>query len=344
MKLESFRELLIKKSGDPSLQNLVAFVRDDILADMVVESLEKMARAKHKGDAANLATRHFGLEMDPETEPTMLHDALSHHASRYKGALSAGRNDLANQHAKQIFRLVDMADQAQKHSQGKLHIEAVSPHAWERNGKTRTFTADDEPVKKGNKKVGQYVTDTKGWRHRGKDYSFLQQAPHGSYGNEIRKHGHNQAYPMEHIRVNGKYLDIQDVPPDQLKGYDEHIFDKHPIMSHFEDSASKRSPEDDARYVKEHDEYAKSPHMDAHFNAHEKMSQENPELYSKRGSAPSNKVHKDVTPLDTSAVPKQQEPAPKQDAAAMEISPEHQKIIDSLPPAIRDRLMGSIKK
>lgn len=338
MKLDSFRELLIKKAGDSSLENLITFIKDDVLVDMVVESLEKMARAKHKGDSANMATRHFSMEMDPETEPNMLHDALSHHASHYKAALQSGRKDLANQHAKQIFKLVDLADQAQKHSQGKLHIEAVSPHAWERNAKDRTFTADDEPVKKGNKKPGQFVTDTKGWRYRGSDYGFLQQAPHKSYENEVRRHGHDQAYPMEQIRVNGKYIDVQDIPADKLKGYEDHPFDHHPITKHFEDPASKRSEEKDLQYVKEHDAYASSPHMDKHFATHEMMEQANPEAYAKRGSAASSKVHNDVEPLKIA--PRGEEATASTAAAEgpRVLTDDQKKKLDSLPPEIRAKL------
>lgn len=341
--LGSFRELLIKKAGDPSLENLIAFIKEDVLAEMVVESLEKMARARHKGDSANLATRHFAMEMDPETEPNMMHDALSHHASHYKSAMKAGRKDLANQHAKQIFRLMDLADQAQKHSQGKLHVEAVSPHAWERNAKTKQFTADDEPVKKGNKKPGQFVTDTKGWRYRGSDYGFLSQAPHGSYENEVRRHGHDRAYPLEQIRVNGKYLDVQDIPADQLKGYEDHPFGKHPIMSHFEDPASKRSEADDLRYVQEHDAYAGSPHMDKYFAGQEAMENANPEAYSKRGSAPSAQVHDDVEPLKIA--PRGEEAAAKPAAAPKieNLTDDQKKKLASLPPEIRNSIMRNIK-
>jgi len=343
MKLENFRELLIKKAGDPSLENLIAFIKEDILAEMVVESLEKMARARHKGDSANLATRHFAMEMDPETEPHMIHDALSHHASRYKAALKSGRSDLANQHAKQVFRLVDLADQAQKHSQGKLHVEAVSPHAWERNAKTKQFTHDDEPVKKGNKKPGQFVTDTKGWRYRGSDYGFLSKAPHGSYENEVRRHGHDRAYPMEHIRINGKYVDVQDIPADQLKGFESHPFDHHPIMSHFEDPASKRSEADDLRYVQEHDAYGSSPHMDKHFANHEAMEQANPEAYAKRGSAPSSKVHDDVEPLKITPRGEAAPSTPKAAPKVENLTDEQKQKLAALPPEIRAQLMRTIK-
>ena len=351
MSLNSFRELLIKKAGESQLENLIYFIREEMLADMVIESLEKMANAKHKGDSANVPVRDFGVEMDPETEPNMIHDALSHHASHYKAAIGAGRKDLANQHAKQIFRLTDLAQQAQKHSQGKLHIEATPVQPWERQGNTKQLTADSKPVQEGNRKIGDFVTNTKGWRYRGNNHDFLQGAPHESYSDEVRKHGNNKAYPLEQMRVNGKHLDIKDIPADELKGYKEHPFDKHPIMSHFEDPASKRSPEADAQYRKQHEEYQTSPHMDEYFDKHAAMEAADPEGYAARGSKPSDPVHADIPGLDTSKKGAEK-PAAKEKADTASESPEDKmKAIDSLnlPDHVKDGMKqklggGNVKK
>ena len=312
MKLDSFRELLIKKSSDSSLENLITFVREDVLADLVIESLEKMARAKHKGDSAGLPVKDFGVEMDPETEPNMIHDALSHHASHYKTALKAGNQDLANQHAKQIFRTMDMADQAQKHSDGKLQVEAVSPHPWERQGKLNLTTPDHKSVQSGNRKAGEFASNTKGWNYgkTGNDFSFLQQAPHESYSNEVRKHGHNKAYPLEQIKVNGKYLDVKDIPQEDAKGYKEHPFDKHPIMSHYDKPAGSRTPEEDQKWRDEHEAYGSSPHMDKYF--------ENLDTKEGRGSSPSAPVHDDIPGLEQGSNDNKSEaasPAPAQQQA-----------------------------
>lgn len=349
MSLNSFRELLIKKAGDSSLENLIYFLREDILADMVIESLEKMAGAKHKGDSANIPIRDFATEMDPETEPNMIHDALSHHASHYKAALRDGRNDLANQHAKQIFRIADLAHKTQKHSQGKLHIEDVDPKPWERQGNTKTLTSDSKPVKEGNRKIGDFVTNTKGWGYRGSNMDFLQKAPHESYSDEVKKHGHNKAYPLEHMRINGKYLDIKDVPKEDLKGYEEHPFDKHPIMSHFEDPASKRTPEADAQYRKDHEEYQSSDHMNKYFDKHAAAEQADPEGYAKRGQSASAPVHQDVEGLNPGSSPaKQVEQTPpsasikKRPAGSTMTAEEKMKAIDSL--SVPDHIKDAMKK
>jgi hypothetical protein len=219
----------------------------------------------------------------------------------------------------------------------------VSPHPWERNAKTRQFTATDGPVLAGNKKPGQFVTDTNGWRHRGSDYSFLQQAPHESYSNEVRKHGHNKAYPLEQIRVNGKYIDVKDVPKENLKGYEEHEFDKHPIMNHFEKPASKRTPEDDAKWRTEHEAYQSSPHMDSYF-AKQAASEANPEEHAKSGQSPSLPVHADVPGLDLKAggAPAVAPTAPTSPTTP---APNHIDAImnSSLPDHVKAAILGKLK-
>lgn len=302
VRLDSFREILIKKATNDEVVGLVKYIREDLLTDIILESLEKMARGRHKGDSANMALRDFGVEMDPELEPKMIYDALSHHASQYKSALKAGRDSLANEHARQLFKIMDMADQAQKHTGGKLSVEAVSPHAWERQSKLRQYTPEDAPVQRGTKKAGQFVTDTKGWRYRGKDYSFLQGPPHESYVGEVRKHGHTGAYPLEHIRVNGKYLDIQDVPPEDLKGFKPHEFDKHPILEHFSTPAHKHDEIAHSKYKQAEDEYLGSPHVESWWNKHSKLMDDK-ESYAKRGSKPSEPVHPELPENDKLQLP-----------------------------------------
>ena len=338
MKLDSFREFLVKKSQDVSLQNLVKFMKDDLLAELVVESLEKMARASHKGDSANFAIRDFSTDMDPSHEPNMIHDALSHHVSNYKAALDSGNKGVANQHAKQVFRIMDMADQAQKHSHGKLQVEAVSPHAWERNGKTNQYGPEDDKVKDGSYKPGEFKTKTKGWRYRGNDYGFLQQAPHESYSPEIRRHGHNNAYPMEHMKVNGKYVDVEKV--DAPTSYQPHPFDSHPVMQHFEEPAGSRTPERDKEYVAQRRNFAESPALDKYFSSQEARERANPDAAKNRGNTRAMPVHKQVDSLDISKQPAQAAaPAAKKAPVASAMTPEERaKAISLLPPELRAKL------
>lgn len=316
MKIESFKELLIKKAdGDTSLQALIKYCRDEIILETIVETLEKMARARHKGDAANMSVRHFGTEMDPETEPHMLREALGHHVSRYKSALNANRPQIANAHARQAFKLMNLADIAQKHSGGKLSFEHVSPHPWERNKYANQYDASHPKVQEGKYKAGDFVTKTKGLNYRGQDYSFLQQSPHPSYKSEVKRHGHAGAYPFEQIRVNGKYIPIDEKV--QANAYEEHPFDKHPIVSHFDESPMKRTPERDQQYIQEHDKYYNEhPHIQDFFTHQQKLEAENPEEYAQRGSKAGAAVHKEVPKLSLEDEPKMAATSQKPAAAA----------------------------
>ena len=297
MKIDSFRELLVKKAqGDDNLQTLVKFIDSDVLAEKALESLEKMARSRHKGDTANLALRDFATDMDPEMHPKMIRDALGHHVSRYKAALGAGRKDLANQHAKQAFNIMNMADRAQKHSQGKLAFDHVSPHAWERNKMASTYDADHPKVKEGKYRAGDFKTKTKGLNYRGSDYSHLQSAPHESFKREIKRHGHNQAYPFREMKVNGKYIHIDD-DVGELQGYESHPFDHHPIMEHYGVSSKNRTADHDKSYFEAKNAYYDSEHLDNFFDRHEKLEALDPEAYGMRGSKVSNPVHADVEGL-----------------------------------------------
>lgn len=353
MKIDGFRELLLKKAADDDhLKTLVKFIDSNVLADKALESLEKMARSRHKGDTANLALRDFATDMDPDLHPSMIRDALGHHVSRYKAALQGGRKDLANMHARQAFNIMNMADRAQKHSQGKLSFEHVSPHAWERHTKTSQYEDDHPKVLEGKYKPGDFKTKTKGLNYKGSDFSFLQGAPHESFKREIRRHGHNQAYPWRELKVNGKYIHVDDVDPSELKGFEKHPFDFHPIMDHYKDSAKNRTPERDAEYFEQKRQfYNESPHIDSFFDRQEKLEQQDPEAYSMRGSNPSDPVHPEVEglqledieqtpaaqgPIDESRLDELMGPASKK--------PDAGQALQNLSPEMQSKLKGHVKQ
>jgi hypothetical protein len=300
MKIDNFKELLLRKSKDDlALQTLIKFAEDDIIIDKVIESLEKMARARHKGDVVNHAVRDFGVEMDPELEPNMIRDAIGHHVSNYKAALKSGNTDVANQHARQAFRIMNLADRAQKHSHGKLAINYVDPKPWERQKFTQKYEANHPKVLEGKYKPGEYTTKTKGLNYaiKGKDFSFLKGSPHESYNKDVAKHGHNKAYPFENISVNNKHITVDDV--EAPRGFTSHHFDNHPIMEHFEESPMTRAEDRDKQYhADKHKFYNESPHINNHFEQHEKMQNADPEGYAKRGSKVSTPVHDDIPGLD----------------------------------------------
>lgn len=282
MKLDNFKELLIKKAdGNPNLQLLIKYMRDDYLVDHAVESLEKMAAIYSKKNP-NHAVMHFGTHMDPETEGDMFHDALSHHASHYKSALNEGNDKVADSHMKKIFQMMHMSDKLTRdglndHSNGKLKVEAVDPKPWERSG----YSNQNEQ--------GKFSTDTKGWARHGSDYSWLRGAPHGSYDKETDVHGHKEAYPLEQIKVNGKHIHVEDI--DNTGSHVDHPFDSHPIMSHYKASPKAHTSENHSNYLKQHDEFHDTPSkgVDAYFDH---VESRDPAEHTARGTKMADPVHK----------------------------------------------------
>lgn len=295
MRLKNFKELLSKKAdGNPNLQLLIKYMRDDFLIEHTIESLEKMAAIYSKKNP-NHAVMHFGTHMDPETEGDMFHDALSHHASHYKAALATGNDKIADSHMKKIFQLNHLADKLTRdglndHSNGKLKVEAVDPKPWERSGYANTNAA------------GKFSTDTKGWGRHGSDYSFLRGAPHESYSKETDVHGHKDAYPLEEMKVNGKYIDIQDVDPSNK--HVDHPFDSHPIMSHYKDSPKEHTSDNHAKYLAAHDDFHdEGGGVDKYFDH---VESRDPAKHASRGSVKSSPVHEIKQAeqgINTSAIP-----------------------------------------
>jgi hypothetical protein len=275
--LKSFKELLLRKTDDESLRTLIKMAADEVLADQLLESLQKMATNRSAGSHANLAIRDFGTEMDPELEPSMIREALGHHASRYKAALGSGDSKTANDHASQFFKILDMIHKVQPHSHGKLQAETVDVKPWERTHGSRSETfaqrmardpeyAKDNPVTRGKKLPHQFVNDTVGFsfQPKGNDWSFLQNDPHAAYSAETTKHGHVGPYPMEHTKINGKFIPIEDIE-NVHDGKKNHPFDQHPILQHYSESVKSRTPERENQYLNERDAYMSSPHIGHHL-------------------------------------------------------------------------------
>lgn len=359
MNFPSFKELLLRKTDDESLKTLIKVVDTNFLADQIIESLEKMAVRKGAGSHANLAIRHLGTEMDPELEPAMIREALGHHASRYKAALAAGANKMANDHASQFFKIMDLVHHLQPHSHGKLQAEMVDIKPWERTHPSRSETfadriardpeyAKDNPVTRGKKKPHQFVNDTVGFSFvpKGNDWSFLQNDPHAAYGDETSRHGHVGAYPMEHTKINGKYIPIEDVE-NINDGNKNHPFDFHPIFSHYAESVKTRAPERDAQYVNEHEGYMSSPHVEKHLSRQEELM--NSGAHESRGLKVGQQVHTgskrleqqgsetEQKPLGTSVAPV---PAPKQEQPKVitRKMSDKEKAKAMLPPHLHDLL------
>lgn len=294
MKLNNFKELLLKKSEDnQNLQVLIKYIRDDYLVDHVIESLEKMAASYSKKNP-NHAVMHFGTHMDKDTEGEMIHDAVSHHASHYKAALDAGNNKVADQHMSQVFKMMHMGDKLTKdglndHSHGKLKIEAVDPKPWER---AKYATKNDQ---------GKFKTDTKGWSRQGANpnYDFLRSAPHESYKEEVKTHGHSGAYPLEEMKINDKHVHIDDV--EHSGKFEPHSFDSHPIMSHYSRSPKAHDSLNHDNYLKEHDDFhGDGGGIDSYFDS---VEARDPKEHEARGSVKAGAIHKKVDGLNLDDAP-----------------------------------------
>ena len=301
--LKSFKELLLRKTDNESLRTLIKMAAEEVLVDQLLESLEKLEKTKSKGSHANKAVRDFGTEMNPSVEPSLIREALGHHASRYKAALSSGDKKTANDHASQFFNILEMAHLAQPHSEGKLQVDSVSIKPWERThpSNMETFAekmardpeyAKNNPVTRGKKQPHQYVNDTVGFsfQPKGNDWSFLQNDPHDSYyKRETKKHGHIGSYPMEHTKINGKYLPIEDVE-NIYDGKKNHPMDHHPILSHYTEPNDERTPEREQQYLDQRQAYHNSsPHLRAHL-LHQKDLKISGE-HESRGLQPGPAVH-----------------------------------------------------
>lgn len=304
MKLDNFKELLIKKSGDnENMKVLIKYMRDDYLVNHVVESLEKMAASYSKKNP-NASLKHFAANMN-KFKSGMIHDALSHHASHYKAALDSGNKNVADDHMRQIFKIMHLGDKITRdgvvdHTGGRLKIDAIDPKPWERSN----YQSKND--------AGKFKTDTQGWKRHGSKigYDWLRGAPHESYKNEVSRHGHNKAYPLEQIKVNDKYIDVD--PAEFTGEYVPHELDSHPIFSIYGQSPSAHTAEHKSKYLEDREKFHSDPEGGkAKYRA--KIGKMTKEDYENRGLKPSNPVHGDIEGLDTSI---------KTPAAAPKVTPQ----------------------
>lgn len=301
MELNNFKELLLKKSiDDKNLQTLIKYMKDDYLVDHVIESLAKMADAKARTNP-NDAVIHWGRSLgeDDNLNKHHMYDTLSHHASQYKAALKAAKENpagsaaatkIADQHMAKIFKMVHMTRKLQDgetdHSGGHLSIDAVDPKPWE----------------SAKENMGAR-TDTKGWGFsRSKpNFDHLRKAPglgnkgRNEYKKELTNHGHTGAYPLEEMKVNGKHIHIDDDAKFEGK-FESHAFDNHPIFNHYSRPHKNFSSSDMERYHSDHDKYHED---DSHGDqAAEGFFSRDPKDQEARGKSKSSAVHDEVDRLE----------------------------------------------
>lgn len=325
--LNGFRELLIKKAKDnPDLETFLKFVTDDFLAEEVLESLEKMA--SHKGDKANSAiTSWAGSATTPDVN--MLHDALSHHLTKFAAANKARppkvsdvekkismtdhskggtkqelpyqtkhveMDPVAHQHLERAMHLSDLAARASKHSLGKMNFDHVPTHAWEMN----ETSAHQRVNQHGQKK---YADDQQGLKRRlqGKgakrfeNYGYLMQEPHDKYANKGKLRGHTGQYPFEEMKINDKHVHIDHDAPASDK-YEPHPFDSHPMFAKegkdpaWEKSETNRSDADREKYAKDLEAWQDHPEFNKWLDQQDEAETKDPAAYAARGNGPSKSI------------------------------------------------------
>lgn len=292
MSLTTFRDLLLEKTDDLALQDLLKTLDDNSLHSLLVDALEK-SRSSIKGADAGYAIKKFGTDFNEATD-TLARDALSHHASRYKAALKAGRPDIANKHMDRYMQTLNVLDKASPHSDGNIKVHYVDPKPWERN-------LYQEKKKDGS---GEFSTDTRGLNRTGaRWHDALTQAPHEAYSSEIEGHGHAGAYPLEKNKVNEKYIHIKDIDPSAVTEFVGHPLDNHPVfkyMSTPKNLTAEQHAERNQQYDQASDEYMDKhgEHLGNILDEHDTQRAADPEEYNSRHMKESPKVHNDVTPLD----------------------------------------------
>jgi hypothetical protein len=304
MELKSFKEILLKKAeGNPYLQTLIKYAKDEILATEVIESLLKMAEpSAAMGRGANSALTSFAGHMD-NSDVEQMRDALGHHVSHYKGALKsmhaaqdpaqkAKLRGVADQHLNQIVPLMHLAGRAGKHSGGKMTLDYHTTTPWESNYTTLERNPETGKLKEGTKDLGRRPSP-KASREKNPravpDYRYLEMAPHSGHPTSERM-PHKGGYPFEEIQLGSPakrdagqaYLPIEDIAGKQ--DFTPHPFDKHPIHAVADQAEHHLNPEHKEKFIQDLASWKTSePHKQWLTQQKEKF-QKDPEAYKARGT------------------------------------------------------------
>ena len=241
MELKAFRELLSKNSNDAILDYAIKKVSDEMLSDLVIESLEKMAKMQAKGPALHLAEEHSAEHsVDPEisTLPdTMLH-AIGHHIANYKSAVASGNQDKANHHAKMYGRYMKLGEGIKNSlNDGSFNFQSVSPRPWQYQLRHGEHDQNRNQISFN----GQKPKDVPGWKSDHKGYGWLQLNPHEEHSDhkDVTATGHIGQYPMDAVSINGKQVVVPDIQ--STKNAVPHSFDNHPAVQHVNKSNAELS-------------------------------------------------------------------------------------------------------
>lgn len=321
MELKGFRELLLKKAAnDPTLQMLIDVMRDDIIAQKVIESLEKMARPQASmGRGANAGVTAYGNQLKNK-DVEQMRDSLAHHINHHKSAAKHGNRTAADKHLEQIVKQMHLAGRAAQHSNGQLGLDYTPMEPWETN-----YTSTERRPETGKLKEG-----TKGLRRRLNsasrdknprsvpDYRYLEMAPHEEHA-DTKKAGHKGGYPFEEIQLGNPakidakeaYLHLNDIGPQD--GYVPHPFDEHPIHGVAEQKQDSMTPEQMQEFADAMQNWQGSEHNAKWMQGIKELHAKDPEAFKARGKAKPGHHFEGIPLLDQPHVGK----GPKVDVASL---------------------------
>jgi hypothetical protein len=352
MELKSFREILLKKAdGNPYLQTLIKYAKDDVIAEEVIDSLLKMAEpSAAMGRGANHALTSYAAGMKP-VHVEQLRDALGHHISHYKSALEAHHKatepkdkvklrNVADQHLNKIVPLMHLAGKASRHSGGQLVIDAPDITPWETNYTGTETRPETGKLKEGTKGFGRRPAPNANRAKNSRavpDYRYLEMPPHPGH-EKTEKLPNKGGYPFEEVQVGNPmkrdagqaYLPIQDVK--DVKDYTPHPFDAHPIHQYADAQERELTPEHHEKINAGLQGWTDSEHHKKWLADQKSKHAENPEAYKGRGSTKPGHVFDNI-PLQEMEHHKGQVAAEEQPKKIEAAAPAEEAKIDiSKPP------------
>lgn len=291
MELKGFRELLLKKAAnDPTLQTLIDVMKDDLIAEKVIESLEKMARPQASmGRSANAAITSYGNQLKNK-DVEMMRDALAHHINHYRAALKAGKRDVADQHLNKIIPMMHLAARAGAHSGGQLGLDYVPLEPWETNYTTTERRPETGKLKEGTKGLRRRLNSVSRDKNPRSvsDYRYLEMAPHEEHS-DTKKSPHKGGYPFEEIQLGNPakidakeaYLHLHDVDPQDK--FTPHPFDEHPIHEFAEGKQDSLTPEQMEDFAQKMTGWHGSEHNAKWMQSVKDLHAKDPEAFKNRG-------------------------------------------------------------
>ena len=219
---------------------------------------------------------------------------------------------LADDHMKQFFKTMHLANRVQatnfkgkNPATGEEHdisgedlvkLHAARPQPWEYS---KYKQADGWGRSTSRRTLGNKPAT---------GFDFLRDTAHKAHADQLKAHADHPdhagvdftgAYPIENIKLNGKYVAVDKVDP--ADEYVPHEFDSHPVMKTHTKKAEAYSDEEHAGFTKALEDWHEGIHNEGsaphkYLTWRSKMGTD---AYEKRGESKADSVHAPVKePLD----------------------------------------------